>query len=1046
MLNIPKVSLFAIALFLGGARSSWTMQNLQPQKTDFPAENDNAATTADLNILAHDDNASEASFGSTYEKLVHPESCELELFYQIPCEDCDGGHKPGKHPPVHPFHWVSELQLKHDLLIAKVDGIRANVDELTTATDSLKKQMRPLNTLHGTVTTNRREIQDNKQRISEINENFTNLSEQHNQDIAELDSKIDKLKRNIGNDVQNIKTEIFQTVQDQLKESANQQQETTQETVSAVSDDLITIKRILGAPDDHSKVDLVDNNLTNLKAQIETETRRIDRILKRLGPVEALENHAVFVELSQGSLPTGPLTVAQMITELANAYVKFRSDLPQQAKDMIDQKFSEIDSVLAPLVGRIDGNRSDIDALKELLGDVSSENIKKIEELEKIVEEETRKQLNTGIGNKIEYLCNVFVEKKLDEMSNDYEQRIKDCEQNLVQQHATDEDLDQRLKDCNQELEALQTLVGNSSGYPSGSDSLSTRLVQLRRDLEELSGSIPERLGERIEALEGSSGGSKDIDDQISALKNELGELSKDLNSIKNSTLEDLISRVETLEQIDHNALKNELRTEMQNSLDAKIDEIKQTIPDDFERRLEILESINVDAKIAEQIAALREEFEEKFGGGNGTSSGPSPSIPENLEQRLENLEIACSAEQVANIRRMLDELSASGALNKVSELVDRVAALEASDFETKISDVQEHINTEVSRLEEEIERLKTDSPTDVTEQINALGNRVQRIEDLDLDTRINTEIERLEAKIPDDLTGQLSAITNRVVVLEDAHLEDKIDAEISRLEAKIPADPSEEIKSLTESINQIKEANFETKLATEIARIEAKIPADSTERLNDLDGRMQNLEAACSPEQLVQIKQLLDEMAADGSLNIVSSLTSRVQNLENGDFHTRVANLEEDLGKISSSVSTEEIININNRIQILENACYDDSITALQNEDRRLNDLIAALERKHDEEIGALTRRLDAIEPAIASFNDTLGNLSDVLDAHQNAINDAVNAINALNSHITNLNALTSQHENRIGNLETTVNQVVTKIEQITNDDIDYGDTSTRH
>lgn len=1026
-MNISKVSNVTIALlgFLahGGAEIWASQPKLQPTNRASDEQ-----TFPELDNVLDDENMSVASLGSTFEELSRPQP---DASTNPVCQQCQGGCCGEDQLPS----WTPAFTDRFTDLQNKHTALGNDVKKLARKVSVLEQQVRPITGVRGEVDENTAAISEAERKINKTNRNFAELSTRHAEDISEIESKIEDLKDRTEDQFHSFTVNIFNKVQEQLKETGEQQKEVINETVSNVTTDLTILKRILGANENDETLNLTENNVATLMKRVENEANRIDFILKRMGPTENLMSHEVFTQLSQGTLPTTPLTVTQMLTELANAYIKFRDDLPKETRDLIDAKFAEIDEVLAPLNERIDGTESEINALKDLLGGISSDSLNKLEDLEQIVAKTITTQLNTEIENKIASLCTMFVSAKLSEMSLNYEQRLKDCETDLIKQQTADENLDQRIKECAQDLEALQALVGNSSGYPSvGSDSLVARIVQLRRDLETLSETVHQHLESAEDQVR-----SDVLEDKLDKLKQALeSDFNAKLGEVRDAIPEDLTSRVETLEEIDHEALQNALDTlsskvpdnlrtrletledvdheALQNALDTlsskvpdnlktrletlesvdhealqnALDTLSSKVPDNLKTRLERLENVdhetlqnaldtlsqdhadlssrvaaledidhnalrgaidalsrqiqeelivrletleneNVDEKITAQIAAFREEIEGKLVGGSG--NGTSPTLPENLEKRLEDLELACSAEQVANLRRLLDEWKSTDALNKIIELTDQlnvisehVQALQDANYGGQISDVQNYIETEVARLEEKINQYEENVPQNLVGQINDL--KVQ-----------NSSFEAQIAKIKNDLEKQIASV------------------------------PADTFATLTENVQTLLDADFETKIAearnafqSEIEQLTSTLPPDLTDRVEDLDRRVGVLESLYTPDQLVQLKTLLEQVSADGSWNILVALTDRVTKLEQKD---------------ASDLSSEKMTALEKRIQAMEDADYETSLANLQSENTRINEQIEALVATHNQEIAAFTQRMDSLQSEKNELQTTIENLN---------------------------------------------------------------------
>lgn len=1011
-MNISKVSNVTIALlgFLAhGGAEIWASQ---PKLQLTGRASDEQTPFSELDNVLDDENMSVASLGSTFDELSRPQP---DASPNPVCQQCQGGCCGEDQLPS----WTPAFTDRFTDLQSKHTTLGNDVKKLARKVSVLEQQVRPITGVRGEVDENTAAISEAERKINKTNRNFAELSTRHVEDISEIESKIEDLKDRTEDQFHSFTVNIFNKVQEQLKETGEQQKEVINETVSNVTTDLTILKRILGANENDETLNLTENNVATLMKRVENEATRINFILKRMGPTENLMSHEVFTQLSQGTLPT-PLTVTQMLTELANAYIKFRDDLPKETRDLIDAKFTEIDEVLAPLNERIDGTESEINALKDLLGGISSDSLNKLEDLEQIVAKTITTQLNTEIENKIASLCTMFVSAKLSEMSLNYEQRLKDCETDLIKQQTADENLDQRIKECAQDLEALQALVGNSSGYPAvGSDSLVARIVQLRRDLETLSETVHQHLESAEDQVR-----SDVLEDKLDKLKQALeGDFNAKLGAVRDAIPEDLTSRVETLEEIDHEALQNALDTlsskvpdnlktrletlesvdheALQNALDTlsqdhadlssrvaaledidhnalrgAIDALSRQIQEELIVRLETLENENVDEKITAQIAAFREEIEGKLVGGSG--NGTSPTLPENLEKRLEDLELACSAEQVANLRRLLDEWKSTDALNKIIELTDQlnvisehVQALQDANYGGQISDVQNYIETEVARLEEKINQYEENAPQDLVGQINDL--KVQ-----------NSSFEAQIAKIKNDLERQIASV------------------------------PADTFATLTENVQTLLDADFETKIAearntfqSEIEQLTSTLPPDLTDRVEDLNRRVGVLESLYTPDQLVQLKTLLEQVSADGSWNILVALTDRVTELEQ---------------KNASDLSSERITALEKRIQALEDANYETSLADLQSENTRLNGQIEALAATHNQEIAALTQRINDLQDEKDELQTTIGTLDGTV---RNLQEQQEQDIGELQSKYTELQDDISQLSNQATTLATTLSKL---------------------
>lgn len=903
IMNISRVSSFTIALlgFLAhGGAAVWAstpeLQGADPvDQENFPPSEDITYAPSDVSVELYSDGpgnmVSPRPDSTPEEKKPHPDKDD---------HNCD----PQCSPPY----------VRYEAFLQEMDKLRSTAAKLSKKVTKLHQAIKPMRGIPGQVQTLAAAMLTAEQNIGTANNNYNVLSEQHDTDVSELTTVIRKHKKETNEKIQSVENKFTRTLQEQLKKSADQQMTVTKETLSDVSGDLSTIKRILGAYENMPSdvvpdVNLTENNLARLRERVETEKRRIDALEKQLGPVEDLANHQVFLDLAGEALPTEPLTVARMLTELANAYIQFRDDLPRDAQQLIETKFSEIDKVLEPLTKRIDTNETEIGTLKGLLGAISGEDLKKVEQLETLIAENIKKELTENIGKTISQLCMVFVRTELQNMSEKHEDRLTACETELISQKATDQDLDQRVRDQAQQLKDLENLIKKEGGLPS-----------------------------------------TDLD----ALSSQVSKLESDLSAVSNKLPENLITRLETAEKAD------------------------------------------------EKIDALRDELVSKLWGED--ASELSPSITE-LAEQLSAIQENYDPEEITSLKKLLEEFTgsdASSSLAAISDLTQRVQALEDADLTNRLTTIEEKdYDAQLEALRDELKNALVSSSA---EAVEALKIRVKTLEDGNYPQRISnlaSEIDGIRGSLPENLKSRLENLeridVDGKIQANNETFKDSLMAEIEGLFTTKLEPLNTSISNLKGQIDAAEETlnglNVDQKISDLRTELEGKIASGGSgsyptlEAFGALSDRVTAVEKACSAEQLARISELLEKISGSGNIEALGGFDSRLQTVE-----AKVANLD---------------------------------VQALMDKDTEQDERLTKLETQFKEQSEALSAALKEIEGTLSNFEEFATTQTTELQG---------------------LSARVGKNEQDIGNLVTRVNALASSGGGSNgNEDFDFGDTSTR-
>lgn len=479
------------------------------------------------------------------------------------CQDCDV-----LDPLLHPACWDDYARF-----LGRIDhrarALRNAVKRLDVKIRALEKEFRQSLVSEEELTSLSNRMNDVSTRLITAENSLRKRHTEYCSEFAKLEEKFDSNNNAIRIKLDGLQDKIKAMVRASLAESAAKQEQANKETLGTMTDNMTAIKRILGLPINNETIDLVDNNISILIKGLDVERKRIDELKAQLGPVRDLGTHQLFAELNP-SMPTAPLTVTQMLTEVADALIEGRKTLQGNVNSAVEAGLEDVCVRLDQHDQRLDTDDGRIEALEALMEGTSKEDLAKLKTLEAITESEVTKQLqDKSLIDKISLSYNVYVAQEIAKISQRYQADLEALKAEIPGLKATDTSLDERVAACAEALEQLRSYVGNGSGggntgiggdHEGGNSqpsdgSLLAQLAALREEVKALTEQILGNQGGTGSEIPGgeTSGGSDPSFDALS-LRAQINQLRIELTQSQANAAQDradLANRVQALEEAD---------------------------------------------------------------------------------------------------------------------------------------------------------------------------------------------------------------------------------------------------------------------------------------------------------------------------------------------------------------------------------------------------------------------------------------------------------------------------------------------------------------
>lgn len=665
-------------------------------------------------------------------------------------------------------------------------------DFKTEINQRFEEQKTQINTL----TTNVTNINNVKAELAEKLENQQKQIEASSNEGEKVDKKLDDLKKELTELINNQATNMSQSVQATLESKIKENKTVIEDLTKEKTKNEMLNKIITGQIND-IKNDIKATN-TEVNNKFELITSQLNKGASK----------------GEEASPNAVMMLQDQINELRSSQEK--------NKKTTDEALSEINTAVSQ---KVDLNQSEqIHGLFESqIHQLKEELNKQIDELKDKVNSSSEKQIDLDEYKKLKETVNQLkqyeqkhnefdvkiqntkeeCEKQINQLRSIYESSVSDIK-SIYQQSITElktktvQHVEEKMEHINEELNKIKELqaqppvVERSINLPVQEDD--PQIQEIRKQIEELKQSN-EKNESAINDLTNKLSESKTANDDL-ITKNQ-----SNLETIQ--TLKETITTIESkVVQIEKETNTIQSLTETINTINTKMEQVTQL----NEKVLQIEKETNTIQSLTEKVNTMTEKIEH-------TSQ---------LEEKLSTIENSVKEVQTREIK-----LEDSPDSSKITELEQNIQKLQ--EKVDSMNNTEEQLSTQLNELKEEFNKNVNSSAEIISETVSSFKTAYDGT---------STEIQEIKDKVSDVVNKLSESTLNRIKTLEDnfssvSEKSDKCTAELDELKGKmyttfVTADALDTIKQ--------KRKNLKENVKTMVTELNSYIENEKNERMKSID------------------------------------------------------------------------------------------------------------------------------------------------------------------------------------------------------------------